>query len=151
MTSLLRHASYVVVVALFAACKGADPTAPVPQLQRLSAAESAWREGRPVNYSFVGTVWCFCLDEYVGPKLVTVRNGAVTAIIDRRTGRAEPLRFRQPVDSLFALILREAIELPSRLTVTYDAKLGYPRRISYGRQELDGGGVIIIDSLRAEP
>lgn len=150
MTSFLRHTSYVVVAALVTACSGADATAPVPQLQRLSAAESAWQDSRPANYSFVGTVYCFCLSAGE-PRLVSVRDGVVVTVINRRTGASESTRFQQPVDSLFALIRREARDLPSRLEVTYDARLGYPRRISYGQQEVDGGGVILVDSLRADP
>ncbi len=147
---MLRHASSLVLATLFTACSRADPTAPVPQLQRLSAAESAWKEARLSNYTFVGTVSCFCLSAGE-PRFVSIRNGMVVTVTNRRTGESESTRFQRPVDSLFALIRREARDLPSRLEVTYDARLGYPRRISYGQQELDGGGVIIIDSLRAEP
>ncbi len=150
MVAACRLTKQLVAVALFTACSRADPTAPVPQLQRLTAAESAWRMARLTNYSFVGTVYCFCLDDYGSPKRVTVRSGAVTLITDSRNDRAYPVTWRMPVDSLFALIRHQARDLPARLEVTYDARLGYPRRISYGQQELDGGGVILIDSLRAD-
>ncbi len=150
MSSDVRRRLYLVVATLLTACSRADPTAPVPQLRRLSAAESAWKEARLTNYTFVGTVYCFCLSAGQ-PRLVSVRNGMVVTVTNRRTGESESTRFQLPVDSLFALIRREARDLPSRLEVTYDAKLGYPRRISYGQQEVDAGGVIVIDSLRAEP
>jgi hypothetical protein len=150
MSARAPIASYVLVAALFAACNRADPTAPVPQLRRVSAAESVWKEARLRNYTFVGIRYCFCLTTGE-PRLVRVRDGVVVAVTNRRTGASESTQFQAPVDSLFALVRREARDLPSRLEVTYDARLGYPRRISYGQQELDGGGVIMLDSLRADP
>ena len=146
-----RRFRYLAAALTLAACSPTDPTAPVPKLLSLAAAESAWRDAGIRNYSFVGTVSCFCPDDYSGPKRVTVRNGLVTLVTDPRDDRVYPASWRHPVDSLFNLIRREATTHPARLDVTYDRRLGYPRRISYGPQELDGGGVITIESLRADP
>jgi hypothetical protein len=132
-------------------CAKGDPTAPVPQLLRISAAQQKWKAAKLENYTFYSRVGCFCLDEYGGAKRVKVQAGSVTEVVDVRTGKAAPLTWRQPVDSLFAIALREAIDLPSRLEVTFDRELGYPTRLSFGEQERDAGAVIVIDSLRAIP
>ncbi len=136
---------------IFGGCGKEDPTAPLPQISRISAAQNTWKAANLRSYSFYSRVSCFCLDEYAAAKRVTVQAGVVTEVVDVRTGIPVPLTWRQPVDSLFALALREAIELPSRLEVTFDPRLGYPKRLSFGRQEVDAGAVIVIDSLRAIP
>ncbi|MES3035215.1 MAG: DUF6174 domain-containing protein [Gemmatimonadota bacterium] len=128
-----------------------DPTGALSQTLRVEGAQDRWRGAGLRSYSFNSTVYCFCPDEYVGTKRVTVRNGLVTAVVDVRTGASNPLSWRQPVDSLFALVRREAIRLPAFLDVSYDDRLGFPRRISYGEQAIDDGGTITIDSLRADP
>ena len=151
LTPTLRTALHLVALMALTSCQAADPTAPLPELQRLRAAESVWNGARLSNYSFVGTVNCECVESFSAPKLVTVRNGIVTAVTDRRDDRVYPVAWRQPVDSLFALIRREAVDRPRRLAVTYDARLGYPRRIAFGESERDAGGEIVIDSLRADP
>ena len=136
---------------LFTACAKEDPTAFLPQTLRIAAAEARWRAGGLKHYSFNSTVACYCIEGYSAPKRVTVRNGLVTSVVDRSTGASHPVAWRQPIDSLFVLARREAISLPSLLEVTFDSRLGYPRRLSYGQQAIDAGGVITIDSLRADP
>lgn len=144
-------ASRTLLALLFTACAASEPTGSLVQTLRIEGAQDKWRAASLSNYSFNSTVYCFCLDEFVGTKRVTVRAGQVTAVVDVRSGVQNPSSWRQPIDSLFALARREALTLPALLELSFDSRLGFPRRISYGEQALDGGGVIIIDSLRADP
>ncbi len=140
----------LVAVAVAAACTS-DPTSPFGQRLDLQSAQKKWSDARLVNYSFNSTVLCFCLPEFTGTKRVTVRNGQVTAIVDVGTGASEPLTWRQPVDSIFKQVAEEIRQRPERLQVTYDDKLGYPRTLTYGTPENDGGGYITVDSVRPIP
>ena len=149
--ALIRPAALLLLALVTYGCGKADPTAPLPQLLRLTAAEAKWRDAKIQSYSFNSTISCFCLEAFSGAKRVTVRDGVVTSVVDRRTGVVAPVGWRGAVPALFAVVRREAVELPARLDVTFDRRLGFPRRISFGKQELDGGGVIVIDSLQVEP
>jgi Family of unknown function (DUF6174) len=138
---------------LTAGCAEQDPTGAEAKTALIIRARDQWRAAGLSNYSFTSSVFCFCPSEYVNAKRVTVRGGVVTAVVDARTREAGMLRWRQPVDSLFALALREAIERPSGLDVTFDAAIGYPRRLAYGSnpQIADAGAVITLDSVTADP
>lgn len=151
MPHCLKIVSRFLLGLLLAACASTEPTGSLVQTLRIEGAQKKWRAIHLSSYSFNSTVYCFCLDDFVGTKRVTVRGGVVTAVADVRTGVQNPPSWRQPIDSLFALARREALTLPALLEISFDSRLGYPRRISYGQQALDGGGVIIIDSLRADP
>lgn len=130
---------------------GSDPTATLPLTLGIAGAEGKWKDGGLKSYSFNSAVMCFCLQEYTESMRVVVQQGRVVSIVNARTGAPQPLNFRQPVDSLFALLRREALENPALLTVSYHPSLGYPTRISYGNQAVDGGGVITVDSLTPIP
>lgn len=129
----------------------ADPTSPIWASLTLGAAKERWQKAGLTNYSFTSSVTCFCRDEYVVPMRVTVRHGQVTDVVDIRTGASRPLTYRQPVDSIFGLVRVEIRERPERLTVSYDRTLGFPRTLTYGTPENDGGGYITIDSVQAIP
>lgn len=143
--------SRALLVLLFTACAASEPTGSLVQTLRIEGARNKWKAASLSNYRFNSTLYCFCLDEFVGTKRVTVKAGQVTAVVDVRSGVRNPPSWRQSIDSLFALARREALILPALLEISFDSRLGFPRRISYGEQALDGGGVIIIDSLRADP
>ena len=128
-----------------------DPASPFWASARLSDAEARWQKAGLPAYSFISSVSCFCLDDYVRPLRVTVRQGRVTAVSDVRTGAARPVSYRHPMDSIFAMVHREIVERPERLNVSYDPALGFPRTLTYGTPENDGGGTITIDSVRAIP
>lgn len=133
-----------------AACSN-DPTSPFWASLTLAKARARWNGAGLSNYRFLSSVSCECLYEYSRPLRVTVRQGQVTEVVDIATGTARPLAYRQPVDSIFALIRTEIAERPERLQVTYDHSLGFPRRLTYGIRETDGGGDITIDSVQAIP
>ncbi len=138
---------------LAAGCAGQDPTGTEAKTAQIIRARDLWRAAGLSNYGFTSSVFCFCPSEYVSAKRVTVRSGVVTAVVDPVTRTSVLLAWRKPVDSLFVLALREAIERPAGLDITFDAALGYPRRLSYGfnPQIADAGAVITLDSVTADP
>ena len=139
----------VLLLGLVIGCSEANPTGTLSQTLRIQRAEDRWKVARLSDYSFYSSVGCECLPGYGSQKFVIVRAGRVTSVVDVRTGAPVPLEWRQSVDSLFLLLRREAIDFPSWLEITFDPKLGYPRRAAIGQRELDGGAVIVIDSLQA--
>ncbi|MBI3792459.1 MAG: hypothetical protein HY275_16480 [Gemmatimonadetes bacterium] len=114
-------------------------------------AMARWRATGPANYSYRSAVSCFCLSDFTNPVTITVRAGVVVAVEDRATGAARPTAGRTTIDSLFAVVATEIRDRPQRLQVTYDPVLGYPRSLTYGTPENDGGGFIVADSLVAIP
>ncbi len=150
MIAITRNAlAALFVVSSLVNCQSSKPTEAEALSLDFSDAENRWKNAGLVNYDFESTSLCFCSTDFVGPLRVSVRNGAVTAIINTRTGVAAPLRYRYPMDSVFAFVRLEQTRRPTNLTVTYDAVLGYPRRIEYGTLATDDGGVITIENLRA--
>jgi hypothetical protein len=148
MRSRLPHALVaLLVLATAAACTSATG----PSERSLAASRERWRQAGLVNYRYRGSISCFCGGDFVAPVTVTVRNGTVTAVADRATGAARSLNGRTTIDSLFSLVANEIRERPNRLQVTYDAGLGYPRTLTYGTPENDGGGYITADSVVAIP
>lgn len=139
----------LLLLGLVSGCNKADSTATLPQTFRIQRAEDRWKAARLRDYDFYSSAYCECIPGYGSQKFVTVRAGRVTSVVDVRSGASVPLDWRMPVDSLFVLLRREAVDLPSWLDITFDPKLGYPLRAAFGRREVDGGAVIVIDSLRA--
>ena len=140
----------LLLIGALVACSN-DQMSPFWASLTLDKAWARWNSAGLSNYRFRSSVSCFCLDQYTRPMRVTVRQGQVTEVVDIATGTARPLAYRQPVDSIFALIRTEIAERPERLQVTYDHSLGFPRRLTYGIRETDGGGDITIDSVQAIP
>lgn len=138
-------------VRLCAAVMLASCTMSTAPKRDFDSAYRLWRSSGLVNYTFKSTVLCFCGPEYTAPMTVTVRGGAVISVVDRSTGAVRPLNYRQSVDSVFSAAATEIMVRPDRLHVTYDVSLGYPRTLTYGTPENDGGGYISVDSVRAVP
>ena len=133
---------------LAAACSSSGPTEPE---RALDIARQRWRDARLTSYSFKSSLSCYCPIEYLGPHTVTVRNGQVTAVVDRRTGAQRPTDYRQPIDSIFAFIELQLRERPDLLEATYDAQYGYPRSLKWGTPANDAGGYSTVDSLVIVP
>ena len=140
----------VLLGSLFA-CSSVEPTATESLSQQLAKAEDTWRAAGLRDYTFLAGVSCFCVPDYTGTLSVTVRNGAVVGVRDPLSGANRPISYRQPVDTLFALVRREIGSNPSKLEVSYDQTLGYPRRIRYGNMEVDAGGILTADDLKGIP
>ncbi|HYW50413.1 MAG TPA: DUF6174 domain-containing protein [Gemmatimonadaceae bacterium] len=125
---------------------GTDPTAPIPLTLRIADAQRRWDRANLSHYRFYSSAGCECLPEYASRKEVFVLNDAVISVQDAATGIPRPLAYRQPIDSLFALLRRE-VWGEGTVEVEFDSRLGYPRRIAFGRREVDGGGIITVEEL----
>ncbi len=150
VTSLRTAMLLLPLAAVIASCAG-NPTGVGPGALRLAEAQRRWKDAGLQVYSFKSTVSCECLPSYVGPLLVTVRQGTVTAVVDVASGTTRPLSYRVPIDSLFGLTRAELLARPALLSVTYDGKLGFPSRIVYGDRAVDGGAVVTISDVAAIP
>lgn len=122
-----------------------------PYEEEFASALARWHRTGLTKYRFKSTQSCFCTVDYTAAMTVTVRSGLVVSVVDRATGASRPLEFRQPIDSVFAMVRQELIARPSRLEVEYDPALGYPRRLKYGTPENDAGGFIYLDSVVVAP
>ena len=148
MPMLNRSAAALIVLL----CSGASACSSSTDAERdFEAAYARWHRAGLVNYAFKSTVQCFCVPGYTNPMTVTVRNGIVVSVVDRMTGAPKPLTYRTSIDSLFSQTAEEIRIRPGRLAVTYDPALGFPRSLTYGTPENDGGGYIMADSVSVVP
>jgi Family of unknown function (DUF6174) len=138
-----------VVTIVAGGCSVGDPTSPVER--DVVAAHQRWQRSALANYTFVSAIDCFCTPEYTAPMSVTVRNGVVTAVTSVASGASQPLNSRQPIDSIFANLERQASENPSMLSAEFNATYGYPVRAAFGSLAADAGYVIYISALRPLP
>ncbi len=134
--------------ALIAGCAG-SPTSPVTR--DVAAARAQWQRSGIRNYEFVSALSCFCAPDYTAAMKVTVQNGLVTAISNAATGAPIPVSYRQPVDSIFANLERQAANDPSLLTAQFDPTYGFPTQASFGSLAADAGYSITLANLRPLP
>ena len=82
---------------------------------------------------------------------VTVRNGRVVSVVGSRTG-PRPARDEEAIDSLFQRMASDLGRPNTKVDVTYDSILGYPRRVSVTRTDVDDANYsVTLDSLHAIP
>jgi hypothetical protein len=151
MSSTHRRSAVAVVLlsSIFLGCDRSSPTDLDGVSFELATAAQKWQRAGLRDYVFESAVSCFCPIEYIGPHIVTVRRGVVTAVANKVTGAPVPIDFRAPIDSVFSFLREEQLSRPQYLAVTFDAELGYPRSIKYGTPENDAGGFITISKLTA--
>jgi hypothetical protein len=103
---------------------GTDPQISDGSAQReLDAARALWNERQLSDYRFRVRRSCFCPKELRRERRITVRDGRPV----------RPNRHVKPIASVGRLFntVQDAIDgNASSLTVTYDARLGYPRTIA---------------------
>jgi hypothetical protein len=135
----MRTLALVLVVAA-AAC--GDATGPESLQFVLNRAK--WDAKGPNTYAFeYQRSSCECLPEMVQRVRITVVNGEVTTVTSVPTG--EPVTrpaFQITIDSLFAYLANTLQQDPYRMTIAYDAVLGYPTAVfvDYDRQMVDDEG-----------
>ena len=91
------------------------------------------KSSRAGDYSFVLAPMCFCPREYVQPVRIRVANGVVASVTYVESGKTpEHDGFGRyvTVDGLFAVIQEGIDRKASRITVSYDPGLGYPKDVS---------------------
>lgn len=124
--------SGVLLLAL-AGCAVTGPDEDGAARGELERARGQWAAQRVDDYRYTVRRLCFCLPEYTGPVVVTVRDGRAA---ERRYAEggaavgAEPSAYFPPVEGLFEVV-EDAIERDAAvIDVDYHPQLGYPTRIS---------------------
>lgn len=110
---------------LAAAC--GDATGPAAEL---SLNRRKWITRRPASYTSEFQRLCFCRPEAVGPVRITAQGGGVQTVVSSAGDPIPPADvdayFRVTIDSLFDILQDAARQPADHITVTYDARLGYP-------------------------
>ena len=110
------------------ACDG--PTAPERQLQ---AARLKWERTRPAAYTFSIARWCYCMQEGIGPVIVSVRDGVVESRTYVNSGAAvapTDADYFPTVDGLFEVIEDARRQGADAINATFDPTRGFPVVIS---------------------
>lgn len=96
-------------------------------------AHAKWLAKAPSSYSYTVARWCECLDEWIGPVEIVVRNRVVESRTYVRTGvPVAPTKYWDRfavVDTLFARIFQAQSGKPDRISVSYDPEYGFPTRV----------------------
>lgn len=105
----------------------------------LEAARARWADAGVDAYRFTFARGCECAQEWTGPFTVEVRDGAIVAA----TRRGVPLDPADDalltLDGVFAFAVGALAADPYRFEATYDARYGFPERISvdYAERAVD--------------
>jgi hypothetical protein len=119
--------------------------------EQLAGARSRWARNAPLQYSMTIRRGCECGTEAVGPVIVTVVNGAISAHYIN-TGSAVPKTFAPlfpDVEGLFNLIEAAQRQHYYKVDVEYDAELGFPKSISldHDKQAIDDESFTIVSEF----
>lgn len=128
----MRYRSLLTGVASLIVVAGCDSSTG-PHVEDINA-HVKWLAKGPASYAYTVARYCFCLDEWIGPVEIVVRDGVVQSRTYVRTGAPVPAsrywdRFAV-VDTLFARVADAQRGKPEKLAVTYDSQYGFPSRIS---------------------
>lgn len=109
--------------------------ASLAQEAELTAARATWQRAQLRAYEYGYRKYCDCHREAPPETIVTVRDGAVTAVRHRPqnanvevTAEQRNLEFYWTVEGLFAL-LDAALARGAEVRAAYDPSLGYPTEI----------------------
>jgi len=128
-----------VLLGLLFTCGCSDPYSGAKQL--LKENEEKWIEQSKLfnrDYTYTLQINCFCPTDITSPVVMMVLDGQTDSIVYQSDGQpATNAVFDDinTIEDLFAII-RDAInEKVDKLTVEYDANLGYPKAISIDPME----------------
>ena len=85
------------------------------------------------SYEFVAGQQCYCLPEARAPRVITVKNNAVTAMRLEATGAADPdppELLQKTISQWFDYLQQQAGSDTAKVSGTFDAATGFPKRIS---------------------
>lgn len=117
---------------LVAGCAGAGPAEIEGVEGELERARQRWEAAGLADYRWTVTRNCFCIDESRGPAVVTVRDGAVTAVETVDGGRPVDPMYRDlfpSVEGLFAVIEDALARGAATVDVRFDAGSGVPLHV----------------------
>lgn len=93
--------------------------------------EKLWAEKKILNYRYTIKTSCFCSSPSLSPVIVEVRNGEAVSTTIKETGEGVSLYFESTdtIPNLFALIQQAIDRQADQVSVSYNAKRGYPESI----------------------
>ena len=102
-------------------------TTPAGEIDTLDEARTAWASSGINNYDFTITRQCFCMEEYVGPFTVRVRDGVSTVTRSSDGSAVDPDVLKQlPVSAEELFQFAEERQEQASFRVTYDQTTGLP-------------------------
>ena len=126
LVRLVGLAALLLVAAGCALFPGPSPDTRTERERRLADQAAIWADAGIDSYTFTISRGCFCPPEAIGPFVVTVEDGEVTAVsrggvaVGANDTHGVPLT----IDGVFDLLGAVADE--AELTVTWHAGLAYP-------------------------
>jgi hypothetical protein len=137
MPSFVRNAGFALLVLACAACR--DTNGP----KSVTEAQDLWQSQNLSSYSYVATHECFC-NFPPGPVTVEVTQGQVSRVIVLSTGAEIATGGWYTIDELFDRLRAMTVQPTS---LTFDARLGYPRRIEICCVANDSGSIYTASTL----
>lgn len=126
LTSLLF--SVGIVCSLLSQCNAQPPNYAKLQAD-LDDARATWKAENIASYRMTITRQCFCIRDAIGPFVLTVSGNSITSASPNNQFAND----LPTVVGLFGIIQNAINDKVAALTVTYDAKLGYPTEVSIDR------------------
>ena len=129
----MRWIAIALVTLALAACanpKTTPSTTPVGAIDTLDEARAAWASSGINNYDFTITRQCFCLETWIGPFAVRVRDGVSTVTRVSDGNEVDPLILDQlPLSAEELFAFAEERQGQASFRVTYDQATGLPLSI----------------------
>ena len=126
----MRWIAIALVTLALAACanpKTTPSTTPVGAIDTLDEARAAWASSGINNYDFTITRQCFCLETWIGPFAVRVRDGVSTVTRLSDGSEVEPMILEQlPLSAEELFQFAEERQEQASFRVTYDQATGLP-------------------------
>ncbi len=136
MPSFVRNAGFALLLIACAACR--DSSGP----KSVTEAQDLWHSQNLSGYSYVATHQCFCMFP-PGPVTVEVTQGQVSRVVVLSTGAEIATSGWYTIDELFDRLHVMA----QAASVTFDPRLGYPRRIEICCIADDSGSIYTASTL----
>lgn len=158
MAALRTKFATIAMCACIAAVSACDSDIFGPgDFRALASARARWVARPFADYSYEIRTFCFCPPEIGQWARVSVRSGAVVAVVAVEANPQFPittLTYWHPIDTLFAN-LRQAMSQGdlggyyAAIDVEYDAELGYPKFIEYRAKPTvaDAGATIEVRNV----
>ena len=103
---------------------------PIGEINSLENARAAWAASDIGDYDFTITRQCFCLETWVGPFAVRVRDGVSTVTRLSDGSEVEPMILEQlPISAEELFAFAEERQEQASFRITYDQATGLPLSI----------------------
>lgn len=92
---------------------------------RLDQARARWRAQSIVDYTYVFSRGCFCVQEYREPVTITVRGRTIESVVSVAAGVPRDPAQYPTIEGLFDLVQNAIDEDAATITTEYDPARGY--------------------------